>query len=189
MKKILIFTLFALLTISLASCGADAATTSPLDMYVSTNLPTDYENALSARNQLALGTLNLAGTALAPTSSEAQTLIPLWQALRSLQNSGVSAPEEVNAIMAQIETSMRPEQLQAIAAMKLTNTTMQEWAAANGLQIGTGAGVPGQGQGMSPEARATKQAEMGITADSSGGSKMSSALIDMVVTFLQTANP
>ena len=81
MKKILIFTLFALLTVSLASCGAEAVTTSTLDMYVSTYLPTDYESALSVRNQLALGTLNLAGTALAPTSSEAQTLITLWQAL------------------------------------------------------------------------------------------------------------
>ena len=84
---------------------------------------------------------------------------------------------------------LQPEQLQAIAAMQLTSTYMQEWAAENGIQVGAGGGVPGQGQGLSPEARATKQAEMGVTSDTTGGSKLSSALIDAVIEYLQTLIP
>lgn len=189
MKKTSILIMFVLVSLALASCGSPTDATATGDTYVSSNLPVEYEGAISVRNQLALGTLNLAGTALAPTAAEAQTLVPLWQALRSLQTTGVSAPEEVNAILAQIENSMRPEQLQEIAAMELTSTDMQAWALENGIQVGTGGGVPGQGQGMSPEARATKQAEQGITSGSTSGSKMSSALIDAVIVFLQTLTP
>jgi len=189
MKKTSILILFVLVSLALVSCGSATDATATGDTYVSSNLPVEYEGAISVRNQLALGTLNLAGTALAPTAAEAQALLPLWQALRSLQTSGVSAPEEVNAILAQIETSMRPEQLQEIAAMELTSTDMQAWAMENGIQVGTGEGVPGQGQGMSPEARATRQAEQGITSGSTSGSKMSSALIDAVIVFLQNLAP
>jgi hypothetical protein len=188
MKKTLLI-LLALFTLTLASCAPATEPTTTGDTYVSTYLPVDHDGAISVRNQLALGTLNLGGTALAPTSAEAQALLPLWQALRSLQTSGASAPEEINAILAQIEAGMRPEQLQEIAAMGLTNTDMQEWASANGIQTGSGGGVPGQGQGMSPEARATRQAEEGITSGSTGGSRMSTALIDAVVGFLQNLTP
>lgn len=185
MKKMTILILVALISLALASCGSATDASSTGDTYVSAYLPMDYEGAISARNQLALGTLRLEGTSLAPTADEALALLPLWQALRSLQSGGVSAPEEINAILAQIEASMRPEQLQEIAAMELTNTDMQEWASANDIQAGTGGGVPGQGQGMSPEARATRQAEQGISSGSTGGSRMSSALIDAVIGFLQ----
>lgn len=189
MKKIFILTLVAFVALALASCGPATDTTPTGDTYVSAYLPVDYEDAISVRSQLALGTLRLEGTTLAPTSDEALALLPLWQALRSLQSGGASAPEEVNAILAQIETSLRPEQLQEIAAMELTNADMQAWASENGMQAGTGEGSPGQGQGLSPEARATKQAEQGVTSESAGGSRMSSALIDAVIAFLQTINP
>lgn len=189
MKKITFLTLIALVALTLVSCGSVTDTTSTGDTYDSAYLPIDYAGAISVRNQLALGTLRLEGTAFAPTTDEAQALIPLWQSLRSLQASGVAAPEEINAILAQIEESMRLEQLQEIAAMELTNLEMQAWASDNGILVGTGGGVPGQGQGMSPEARATKQAEEGVTSDSTGGSKMSSALIDAVITYLQTIYP
>jgi hypothetical protein len=70
--------------------------------------------------------------------------------------------------------------------MKLLQTDMQEWATANGITLGSGGGTPGQGSGMSAEARATKQAEQGITSSESGsGSKLASALIDAVITSLE----
>ena len=187
MKKI-----FLLLSISLAlfiaSCSGTAApvSTTGSDIYVSQNLPVDYEGALAVRNQLALGTLELNQTDSAISAEQAQTLLPLWQALRSTQQAGGTAQAEVSALLTQIEAAMKPEQLQSIAGMKLTFTDMQEWATANGITMGSGGGQPGQGSGMSPEARATKQAAEGITTSEGGsGSKLPTALMDAVIASLE----
>lgn len=191
MKKIflpLVF-LFALL---LASCSGTAApvSTTGSDLYVSQNLPIDYEGALAVRNQLALGTLELLQTGSSISADQAKTLLPLWQALRSTNQAGGTAQAEVNALLTQIEAAMKPEQLQSIASMKLTFTNMQEWATANGITMGSGGGVPGQGAGMSPEARATKQAAEGVTSTSGGsGSKLPTALMDAVIASLQAQVP
>jgi hypothetical protein len=187
MKKIflpLVF-FFALLLASCSGTAAPAPTTGG-DIYVSQNLPVDYEGALPVRNQLALGTLELIQTDSAISDEQAQTLLPLWQALRSTQQAGGTAQAEVNALLTQIEAAMKPEQLQSIASMKLTFTNMQEWATANGITMGSGGGTPGQGSGMSPEARATKQAAEGITTSGGGsGSKLPTALMDAVIASLE----
>ena len=192
MKKIFLplAFLFALLLASCSGTAAPASTTGT-DLYVSTSLPVDYENALPVRNQLALGTLELSQTDLAISAEQAKTLLPLWQALRSTNQAGGTAQAEVNALLNQIEAAMTPEQLQSIAGMKLTFTNMQEWATANGITMGSGGGTPGQGSGMSPEARATKQAAEGVTSSSSGGSgsKLPNALMDAVIASLQTQVP
>ncbi len=189
MKKI-----FLLLSISLAlfiaSCSGTAAATPTGDIYVSQNLPADYEGALPVRNQLSLGIIELNQSATPIPAEQAQKLIPLFQALRSTQQAGGSAQAEVNAILTQIEAAMTADQLQAIAAMKLVQTDMQEWATANGVTMGSGGGTPGQGMGLSPEARATKQAAEGITSTNGGsGSKLSTALLDAVITSLQAQVP
>jgi hypothetical protein len=187
MKKIFLPLAF-LLTLVLAACSGTAAP-APTggDVYVSQNLPTDYDGALAVRNQLAMGTLELNQGELAVSAEQAQALIPLWQALRSTQQAGGSAQAEVSALLTQIESSMTPEQLQAIAEMKLTQPDMQAWASANGITLGSGGGTPGQGNGMSPEARATKQAAEGITSsgESGNGSKLTAALIDAVIASLE----
>ena len=191
MKKIflpLVF-LFALLLASCSGTAAPASTTSS-DLYVSQNLPVDYEGALAVRNQLALATLELIQTDSAISAEQAQTLLPLWQALRSTQQAGGTAQAEVTALLTQIEAAMKPEQLQSIASTKLTFTDMQEWATANGITMGSGGGSPGQGSGMSAEARATKQAAEGVTSSSGGsGSKLPTALMDAVIASLQTQVP
>ena len=191
MKKIflpLVF-LFALLLASCSGTAAPASTTSS-DLYVSPNLPVDYEDALAVRNQLALGTLELIQPASVISAEQAQTLLPLWQALRSTQQAGGTAQAEVNALLTQIEAAMTPDQLQTIASMKLTSTNMQEWPTANGTSMGSGGGSPGQGSGMSAEARATKQAAEGVTSSSGGsGSKLPTALMDAVILSLQTQVP
>lgn len=175
--------LFALLLAACSGMAAPAPTTGG-DTYTSQNLPVEYEGAIPVRNQLALGTLELNQGDKAISAEQAQTLIPLWQALRSTQQAGGTAQAEVNALLTQIEAAMTPEQLQAIAAMKLTQTNMQEWATANGVTMGSG--TPGQGMGLSPEARATKQAAEGVTTSGGGsGSKLSSALMDTVIASLE----
>ena len=185
MKRIFLPLVF-LFVLLLASCSGTVAATPTTggDTYVSQNLPVDYEGALAVRNQLALGTLELKQTDSAISAEQAQTLLPLWQALRSTQQAGGIAQAEVSALLTQIEAALKPEQLQSIASMKLTFTNMQEWATANGITMSSG--TSGQGSGMSPEARATKQAAEGVTSSSGGsGSKLPTALMDAVIASLE----
>ncbi len=196
MKRLTLITLTLAAGLSLAACSATGSTSAPAPLvvnseaYVSANLDTSYEGALAARNQLALGTLNLAGTATAVTPDQAGALLPLWQALRATSQTGGSAQAEVNALLTQIEAGLTPDQLAAIKAQQLTQTDMQEWAKANGITLGTGGGQPGAGQSLSPEARATRQAAEGRTGTSGGsGSSASTALVDTVSTYLAALIP
>ena len=189
MTRISLLTII-LLSLLLASCSGTAApastNSSNSDAYVSPNLDVSYENALNARLQLTLGSLKLAETNTPITRNQAQAMLPLWQALQNMTRTGNSAQAEVNALLGQIEAAFNPEQLTAIRAMGLTSADLQTWASANGITLGSGSGQPGSGQGsgMSPEARATKQAAEGITSGS-GGNGISTAMLNALTTYLQ----
>lgn len=184
MKKVFWLLLVIPLVISACSGGEVAVSASNDGGYTSSNLDTTYEGALPVRNQLALGTLKLQGTDQAVTPEQAAELIPLWQALRSTGSSGGSSEAEVNALLAQIEGVMTPEQLAAISALQLKQTDIQAWSQANGVAIGVDGGQPGAGRELSPEARATRQAEQGRTSQSGGN--MSTAIVDAVIAYLET---
>jgi len=190
MKSTLIVLL--LLVLSLSACSGEATQAPALnnsDSFVSPNLDTSYEGALAVRNQLSLGTLELDGTPNAITPEQAEILLPLWQALLSTQKSGTAAQAEVSALLEQIEGSLQGEQLVAIRDMQLTQSDMQTWAAANGVTLGSGGGLPGQGQGLSPEERATRQAQEGRTPNSSAGGGAASALLTAVIDYLNGLVP
>lgn len=187
MKHSTLITLTLALTLAACGGGVTPAPASAPDTYVSPNLDTTYEGALSARNQLLLGALELDGTPNAVTPEQAATLLPLWQALKSTAQSGAAAQAEVSALLSQIESAMTAEQLAAIRAMQLTQTDLQEWATANGITLGSGTGQPGSGQVLSPEARATRQAEEG-RAPGNGGSGASTAMLDAVIAYLESLN-
>ena len=183
------FTLIALvLIVALPACSsapAPAAPTTNQDTYTSTALDTSYEGALSVRNQLALGTLQLDGTPNAITPEQATTLLTLWQALRGTTQSGASAQAEVNALLGQIEGALTAQQLTTIKDLKLTQTAFQQWATANGIVMGAGGGQPGGGQGLSPEARATRQASEGRTGQSGTSGGASTAVVTAVIAYLE----
>jgi hypothetical protein len=182
MKRILIITF--VLSILLAACGsASSAASTTSDVYTSINLPVAYENALPVRNQLAIGTMKLDGTAQAVTSEQAKTLLPLYQALRGTNTSGGGSQEEISALLTQIESTMTADQLSAIGEMKLTFTDMQTWATESGITLGQNGGQPGSGMGLSPEARATKQAAEGMTGQTPGSSG-GTAVMDAVINYL-----
>ncbi len=188
MKNSTILLIILALALVLSACSsATPSAVSMGDSYVSDTLDTSYEGALSVRNQLSLGTLELAGTANAITPEQAATLLPLWQLLLSSQGSGTAAEAEITAVLQSIEDGMTAEQLAAIKDMQLTQTDMQAWASANGVTLGSGTGQ-GQGQGMSPEARATRQAEAGRTPGSTGGGT-STALLSAVIAQLEQLAP
>jgi len=146
----------------LVGCGGEQATPAPADegggeAYTSAVLDASYPDALNVGNQLALGTMQLEETGSAVTSEQAAALLPLWQALQG----GVTAQAEVNAVLKQVEGTMTQEQLEAIAAMQLTQEDLRAWMQEQGLGMGGGQGQGGGGQELSSEDRATRQAERG----------------------------
>ena len=181
-----------LIVVVLAGCAGGEATPAPAiagsESYVSSVLDTGYEGALTVRNQLALGTLNLGETENAITPEQAASLLPLWQALRSTMRSGAASSAEVDALLAQIEETLTPAQLEAIHTMCLTQDDLRAWAASQGLAMGSGDGAGGgkgrdSGVPLSPEERATRQAERGASGMMGGGG-LSTALLDEVIAYL-----
>lgn len=104
---------------------------------LSTLLPEDYPDALSVRNQLALGSLRLEGTADAIIAEQAPDLKLYWQALLALSSSSTSATEETAAVQTQILETMTPAQIDAIRAMKLTNTDLNAFYLEKGVVLMT----------------------------------------------------
>jgi hypothetical protein len=148
----------------LAGCGAEEATPAPADeggdvAYTSEALGTSYDGALDVPNQLMLGTIQLEETENAVTPEQAAALLPLWQALRG----GVTVQTEMAAVLKQIEGTMTSEQLEAIAAMQLTQEDLRAWMQEQGL--GGGGGFPGAGGDMSEEDREALRA----TVEAGGG--------------------
>ena len=156
MTLIVILTTILILTVAVSACSgsepaAEQSEQSLGDTYTSEGLDASYEGALDPSLQLMLGTLEMEGTEQAVTPDQAATLLPLWQALQD----GVTAEDEMNAVLKQIEGTMTAEQLATIAATQLTQEDLQAWMQEQG------AGFPGQ---ENAGARATRQAEGGAGA-------------------------
>ncbi len=129
-------------------------------------LDTSYSGAPAFSDQLLLGTLELEGTEHAVTPEQAQSLLPLWQALQG----GVTAEAEVNAVLKQIEAMMTEEQLKTIAAMRLTEENVQSWMEEQGLGAGSGfRGAVGMSEEEREALRATRQAESAGEGAGRGG--------------------
>jgi len=129
MKKVKFLGSLVSLTLILVACGgANGAGISATTM-----LNEDYPDALSVQTQLTLGTLKLEETNLAVDSEQAAELLTLWQAIRSLSSSDITAEGEIEAIVNQILETMSSEQLEAIAAMELTQEGIFELTQELGL--------------------------------------------------------
>ncbi|MCK4449102.1 MAG: hypothetical protein KAX26_00775 [Anaerolineae bacterium] len=213
MKKHTILSLMVVfmltLTTVMSGCGGDAAPTTaepeeaqgeemeetvPDSEDILTDiLSDDYEDALSARNQLALGTLKLEGSGNAVTPEQAQELALYWQALKALAADSTSATEETTAVQAQIVEAMTQVQLEAIAAMQLTSADLNEFYVEQGVELTTPEpGVTPQGgknSGLSTEekeaARATAEA-LGtpVGAGGGGGAERKDILLDTLIELL-----
>jgi hypothetical protein len=205
-----IVTALTLFGVFISACGTPAATlvaTTETPMAIAelpteTSLPTaapivarptidvGYENALSQRLLLSFGALKLAGTGFPLSPDQASQLLPLWQEAINLTQSATNVQDQVNTLLAQIESVLTPEQITAINAMRLTQVELQAWAQANGMATGSGGGQgqgsgQGGGSGMSPEARATKQAAQGQTAQPNGENGLSAAVETALIAYLQ----
>lgn len=130
----------------LAACGGgDGATAvitnpDPVSSGSSPRLTEDYADALPVQSQLAVGTLQLEETDMAVDEALAVAILPLWQALQSLSDSDTTAEAEITAVVNQIQSTMQPEQISAIAAMQLTQASMTTLIEAGTLVLGRGGG-------------------------------------------------
>lgn len=176
------------LAVALSACNAPVATPTSTSV-----LSESYEDALSLRNQLLLGSLRLQTTPNEITTDQAKALLPLWQAFKALSVSDTTATEETTAVLNQIQAAMTPAQLSAIASLKLTNAHLTAWYAEQGIVIPTPQpGVtPGAGKNssLSTEDREATRAAAGTsetTATSGGGtgSSRSTILMDKVIEVL-----
>ncbi len=134
-------------------------------------LDNSYEGALPPTNQLILGIMLLEETDDAVNGAQAASMLVLWQAL---QSGTIQNQTERAAILRQIEGVLTDAQIDAIAAMQLTFTDLNDWAQANGIELpqlgqrgqgrqggqGGQAGAGGILADMSEEERAAFRQEM-----------------------------
>jgi hypothetical protein len=153
MKKIMFsLTLLSLaIVLALVACAGKAATSSTSGTPSNgggsadgTPVPgANTSRPLPLIEQLLVGTFKLEGTANAVDANEAASLIPLWQAYAQLTSSNTAAQAEIDAVVSQIQSTMTPQQTQAITAMKLTRQDMFTTTSALGLASFGANGTPG----------------------------------------------
>lgn len=126
MKRDLVLVTPLVLSLALAACST-GITTSTTSTTAGTDTATaSADGAAPMQGELStlatdiLGIFKLEGTDLAVDSTQAATLLPLWQAYRSLLNSDTTASAELEALQSQIDEALTAEQQDAIAAMNLT---------------------------------------------------------------------
>ncbi|MCX6071334.1 MAG: hypothetical protein NTU91_10835 [Chloroflexi bacterium] len=126
-KRNLLLATLLMLSLAVAACstGSSTSTTTGTDTATASAdgaAPAQGELSAIARN--ILGIFKLEDTDLAVDSAQAATLLPLWQAYRSLLNSDTAASAELEAVKTQIDETLTAEQKDAIAAMSLTSQDM-----------------------------------------------------------------
>jgi hypothetical protein len=152
MRRSILSILVLLVMATLAGCGASNGDTSS-DSQASSGtsqgirLRDDYADALSIQGQLAAGTLLLEDTDLAVDEALAEELLPLWRAAQSLMNSDTAAALEIEAVYNQIQDTMTPDQISAIAEMALTEEALTTMMEEGKLFFGQGGFAEGRGEG------------------------------------------
>ncbi len=123
-KKTAIISIFLILVFILSACSSTTAASSTSTSQQITS------SSLTLQNKLGLGILKLEGTSLAVTASQANTLLPLWKAVKSLSSSSLTSAAEMTGLYQQIEDSLTANQVQAIQKLSLTqaqlNTMIQQ---------------------------------------------------------------
>ncbi|PJH74752.1 MAG: hypothetical protein CO064_10305, partial [Anaerolineae bacterium CG_4_9_14_0_8_um_filter_58_9] len=91
-------------------------------------------------------------------------LLPLWQEYNELTRSDTAAQAEIDAVVAQIQETMTPQQVQAITDMKLTQqdefSLMQELGLVTSRPNASGTPQASSGQGI--PARALFRVPVGV---------------------------
>jgi len=133
MKKLHLI-LSTIFLVTLTACGGTSNGTGP----ASVPQGGASAGALPATTQLIIGTIKLDGTDQAVTAEQAAELLPLWQTMQVLSDSGTAAEQEKEALLAQIQETMTAEQMQAITGLNLTREDMMSIMQQQGTAMGSG---------------------------------------------------
>jgi len=166
MRRILLFAVMIAVALMGTSCAPkEAAPTEATGAAASSPFAANYEGALPALSQVMVGTFKLEETLHAVTSEQAQELLPLWRAYRSMAQSDSASRVELDALLDQIVETMTDEQIEAIGDMQLTREDLVAVMQAQGIQMG---GAGGRGD-MSPEQIQQMQTRVAQRQASGGG--------------------
>ena len=127
-----------------------------------------YADALPVQVQLAIGSLQLENSDIPIREAQAETILPLWQALQALAQSETTADAELNAVLNQIQGEMDAEQISFIAEMALTEAKLQEMQENGELALGRGRGGQG-GRGQGGDQGGRGQGGGGLLGGGQGG--------------------
>jgi len=159
-------------TAPVSAAAAQAVTPTPASA-IADVITIDFEDAANLRNQLAFGTLKLAGSGQAVTPEQARALLPLWQAMAALSGESTTVSEELNAVQNQIIETMQPQQVQAIAALRITNSMLSAFYEEKGIVLPTPipgvTRVPGAMKDLPEEARQATQAARAASGTTGSG--------------------
>jgi hypothetical protein len=190
MKTLRTLTILAISAFLLIACAPSAEVTSAAPTSIAGEyLSIEYTDAASLRSQLAFGTMKLDGTPNAVTPEQAKTLIPFWQAIIALSGDETTASEELTAVQDQIVAALTAEQLQAIAAMQLTNADLNAFYAEFGIVLPTPipgvTKVPGSGSGKTEAEKAAAQATAAALGQTTGtGQSAKTLLFEKTIEYL-----
>jgi hypothetical protein len=191
MKSSTIFLVLTLTVLTLSACApvAPAANVATAPAPAAGALDLTFPDAANLRSQLAYGIIKLDGTSNAITPEQAKTLTPLWQAFLALSGDETTATEELTAVQNQIAQTLTPAQIQAITALKITNTELNTYYAQFGVSLPTPVPgvtkVPGSKQNMSEDDKlATRTAAEASGLPTGGGQAAKTLLFEKVLEYL-----
>ena len=181
-----IFLAITLFALTLSACAPAAPVAAPTSAAAAA-IDITFADAASLRSQLAYGAIKLKDTPNVITPEQAKTMIPLWQAVIALSGDETTAAEELTAVQDQITQALTPAQIQAIAAMKITNTELNTFYAQYGVVLPTP--VPGvtkvPGSGKTEEEKAASQATAAAAGLTTGtGMTAKTLLFEKVIEYL-----
>ena len=137
MKKPLSLIVLLPAALVLTACAAAAqSATDPTALAVGSagaGTPNPAGQTLPLSTQLLVGIFKLEATDQAVTPEQARTLLPLWQAAQALSSATDAAPQELEAVVTQIQDSLTADQQAAITAMNLTANDLRALFEAYGL--------------------------------------------------------
>jgi hypothetical protein len=202
-RKSLVVGLTMVLVLVLVACGGSQATTSAAvgDAAQSAAGRQFDVGDMPLSSLLPVGTLMLEETEYAVTPEQAQELLPLWQMVRALEESGTASEMESEAVLKQIQETMTAEQLAAIEEMDqedmaglMQDIGMRQQAresadddddrggfpmGGGGMPMGDMGGMPGGPMGGGEEAQGSPGAGQGMM----GG--FGTAFVDQVIELLE----
>ncbi len=106
-------------TVDTATASSSTATSGSPSEAAPQTQATDLTD-VSIESKLGVGILELEGTDLAVTADQANELLLLWKAVKSLNSDDAASDAEIQALYAQIEENLTEDQVQVIRELSLT---------------------------------------------------------------------